>query len=549
MFLCRGVLTIEIDFIMESMIMKLRHTCIVLALAIVRHSYCVCGLVADILLHDIGCGVTFSVVRSLRFSVNCGMLISTTFRPAHYSQGCLSRWPILLVYRNYATTGLPRLSETVSLAVGGNGFVQLKVSRPRASLNNDNKILVRLPSGPYPEDSTKTSITFPDTRDLVKHFPDVTFVDLQYRLGRKSNAQQELDHRFPTPIHDVFAAWDYIINKDSPHNRNSEGNVQQPKICLYGRNIGGALALTLALTNPTQIHAVAVQEPLVDWPILDELASIESDQPSNSSAGRIKGAGRKHDEREALAAAARELIKLRTRIFRTPSGYFDSFASPVLFLRAPGRDTPTTKTAMPLEEDLGVTDKTIMRYGDDEDDSETIEYKNNAFGPYDDDWHTIGIPSTSNKHTASETSSVIDSSPSTENSNTPLEQPLTDLSYWTPRNISEQPPSSSPRRRKVLRRWPPIAQPEDVVLPYINIILNKPDSSNYADINETHHTDLSPVLRSQGLELLELLRRACFWGREKSFAEERVTLTEISADNVKDQDKILEWLRMRLADG
>jgi len=446
------------------------------------------------------------------------------------------------------------VAETVSLAVGGNGFVQLKISRPKAPLNTNNKILVRLPAGPYPEDSAEPPTTILDSRSLAKHFPDVTFIDLQYRLGGHPKAQQELDHRFPTPIHDVFTAWDYIANKHSPHNTIFAGNVQQPKICLYGTNIGGALALTLALTNPINIHAVALQEPLVDWPILDELAStIESDhQPSNPSPGKIKSAGRKHDEREALAAAARELIKLRTNIFRTPSGYFDSFASPVLFLRAPGRDTPTTKTATVLE-DIESVGRTTIQYSDDreKDGSRMNGYGNNAFGPYDDDWHTVGIPSTSNTHsTASVSSATIDSSPTTENnSNNTLEQPLTDLSYWnSPNDQSEIPPipqpSSSPRRRKVLRRWPPTAQqPEEVLLPHINIILtnnNTPDRQKY--------TDISPVLRVQGLELLDLLRRACFWGREKSVAEERVVLTELDGGDVDEKAKVVEWLRTRLGE-
>ncbi|KAJ9650050.1 hypothetical protein H2198_010628 [Neophaeococcomyces mojaviensis] len=442
----------------------------------------------------------------------------------------------------YVSTPLPRLTETVSLAVGGNGFVDLEISRPQTHLKR-NKILVHLPAGPFPNGSAPKPTAIFGIKDIAKDFSDTTLINLRYRLSSQS-AQQELDHRFPTPIHDVFAAWDYITDHHSPHNHGFSNN-RQPKICLYGANIGGALALTLALTNPAQIHAVAIEEPLVDWPILDELADVGSNESSSTLPIRMKSATRKHGEREALAVAAEALIKLRTNLFRTPSGYFDSFASPTLFLRAPGRDTPITKTAAPLEEELVVVDGATIRYGEEEDEIGLVEYDGNAFGPYDDDWHTVEIPNHARRHSILKTANAVDTSLSADDSNESTEQPTTDLSYWTAESVPEQSPAP-PRRRKVLRRWPPVAQLEDVVLPYVNIILSHSQPPNLSDSGEAHYTDISPVVRTQGIELLELLRRACFWGREKGVAEERVILMELDVDDPNRRDHVIEYLRSRL---
>jgi hypothetical protein len=71
------------------------------------------------------------------------------------------------------------------------------------------------------------------------------------------------------------------------------------------------------------------------------------------------------------------------------------------------------------------------------------------------------------------------------------------------------------------------------MLPYVKVFVQDP--SNPPDIpgSEAEAVDMNlghaALMRAQGAELVELMRRACFFGREKSFAEERVRLYEESS--------------------
>lgn len=431
-------------------------------------------------------------------------------------------------FRLLSSSSHPYRNEVVAVPVGGKGHVDLKITSPKSSVQSQN-VLVCLPAGPCPHDHASTAST--DASDqLAKHFPDTTIVDLQYRLAAKDGSQT--DHRFPTPIHDIFTAWDEIYQQACGRSveQSTEKNVQnEHKICLYGSHIGGALALSLALTNPDQVHAVAVKDPLVDWPILDEIAS-EASKTSKT---------RKNEKREALGTAAQALIKLRTHLFRSPSGYFDPFASPTLFLRAPGRDTPLTKTAAP-EVLVEQFDGAPIRYGDEEDEVGVVDYGRDDYGPYDDDWHATEIEKIRKKEYRIDRDSDVPSTPS--------ESPVNSSSNDTSDSNTVSSTTSNiivpARRRKVLRRWPPVGYSEEATLPYVNVILTQPC---LATSGVAAGTDISPVTRLQGRELVDLLRRACFWGRDKAFAEERVVLTDRQqlAEIEADFDTTMTWLRNR----
>ena len=202
----------------------------------------------------------------------------------------------------------------------------------------------------------------------------------------------------------------------------------------------------LALTSPNLIHSLQVTEPLVDWVGLDERMA-KAKNPC---------------EQKALA----HLLTLRYRLFPSPSAYFDPFASPMLFLRAPGRDTPATKSSSSAETDE-------HRYPETNTDAD-------AFGPYDDD--------------------------------------MTSASQQT-----------SPKRRKILRRWPPVGRPEDAMLPHTMIMLKEGGG-------------LAGILRAQGLEMADLMRKTCFWGSEKGLGEKRVR-TQTLADGSSAIDELVKWSR------
>ncbi len=248
-------------------------------------------------------------------------------------------------------------------------------------------------------------------------------------------------HTFPLPIHDAAIAFDYILRNLTNHVR--------PSISLLGSRIGGTLATTLALTSPNLIHSVAVSEPIVDWVNL----GTESEEGPDT----LTPSKRKTKPGPYPSADANSLLSLRSKLFPKPDNYFDPFASPTLFLRAPGRDCPQPECDPAAE----------------------------AYGPYDDDAHMR--------------SHSVPSSQSQEEDPAPV-RPI--------------------KRRKVLRRWPPNALPESVRLPYFRVYVS----------NDQHGEGL--VLRQQGEELVELMKRVCFYGLDKGVAEERVGLNVLGRDEM-----------------
>lgn len=285
---------------------------------------------------------------------------------------------------------------------------------------------------------------------LASCLPTTTIVTLNYRLSPIPSP-----HTFPSPVFDTLKAFDFIRSTKAPHNDG-----QKPKLSLFGSHIGGLLATTLALTEPTAVHALAVSEPVVDWVSLDE---NEEENKTRSSSTRRRPSMSPPDPTR--------LLSIRSKLFRTPETYFDAFASPILFLRAPGRDYPSDNLGPFLT---------------------SPSYAVQAFGPYDDD---------------------LDADPSTS-------------SY------------QSPKRRKVLRRWPP--NTADPTLPPHTCVYVRDASGGEAG-----------ELRAQGEELVELMRRACFYGREKGIGEARVQLQKVADEPQSDTDGIIGireaavWLRQK----
>ena len=282
----------------------------------------------------------------------------------------------------------------------------------------------------------------------------------------------------------------------------------------------------LALTMPNAIDTVVVEDPIVDWVILDELLqNSDMEMPAKRKGSTSIDALNAVDQ----ANAAKQLIDIRTKLFPTPSSYFDAFASPTLFVRAPGRDTPRTHAeALGLLGQPPILTEDACEYGANhpndpplklhpaadivnETKADAVAESAGSFGPYDDD---IPLPPhRSNNNSASPTTS------SSSNSST---SPTTS-NYSLPEDASHH----QVKRRKVLRRWPPNHRSEDISLPLFNIIISPQLTNNPHHLSESDKLDLAvqEILRTQGTEFAELLKRACFFGRERSVAEEGVTLT------------------------
>jgi hypothetical protein len=182
-----------------------------------------------------------------------------------------------------------------------------------------------------------------------------TVVTVNYRLGTQSDPSlvdarsPAALYKFPTPVHDTSAGLDWILR-----------NLHPARLSVFGSHVGGSLALMLALTEASVVKAVAVFEPICDWVGLDDYCLIPSDaEESARKTGLWEGTmdekmgmyselqapvmQQQANPRRGLIAASPDLASLlgaREQLFDAPSRYFDPFASPILFLRTPGRDCP-----------------------------------------------------------------------------------------------------------------------------------------------------------------------------------------------------------------
>lgn len=142
-----------------------------------------------------------------------------------------------------------------------------------------------------------------------------TVAQVNYRLSSK--------FPYPTPIHDVLAGYDWIIEHLLPKRSITRPGRSDHvgRIAVVGELIGGSLATMLALTECRRgepgVTAAAVNSPIVDWVLPEDI-----------------------DE------SAESLLQARQDFFAKPAAYFDPFASPILFFRTPGAEVPVIKPEM-----------------------------------------------------------------------------------------------------------------------------------------------------------------------------------------------------------
>jgi hypothetical protein len=130
-------------------------------------------------------------------------------------------------------------------------------------------------------------------------------------------------YKYPTPVHDTLAGFDWISQ-----------NLQPVQLGILGSHIGGSLALMLALTESKSLHAVTALEPVCDWVEFDEYCTIAPDENEDSSPRRVKW------QQSMGPPDLVPLLQARERFFQTLERYFDAFASPILFLRSAGSYAP-----------------------------------------------------------------------------------------------------------------------------------------------------------------------------------------------------------------
>ncbi|WEW58104.1 hypothetical protein PRK78_003571 [Emydomyces testavorans] len=464
----------------------------------------------------------------------------------------------------------PRFNEYVEhLPVRHGGNITLRILEPVTSrVTSDSRVLLYLPPGPvfaFPSSDISHPILIGNQQHagsahLLASASLSTIVTVHYRLGQEPHPdEQASSFKFPTPIYDTLAGFDWIFQ-----------NLRPAQIGVFGNHIGGSLALMLALTEPRSIFAVAAQDPICDWVGLDDYCMIESEknddviqdketfsihETNGHDGSGHKKRGRKKKPQKPVPPDLLPLLKARNELFHSPRNYFDSFASPALFLRTTGKYCPTRFPAVLTGSNHPVP---VIKPAKEE-----------------DLWLLTAF--TLEKQEA-EAESNISASP---------RHPV--------------------RRRRVLSRWPPVGLDygadtfrstgykgdalNSVALPNVRIFIHsnldlgetrseqessqpdtvdelssqleqmalKPNKSSHdeklASSPEHKHCHSTPrgslpdmskineetVLAAQGAEMVQLMHSACFWGREKGFGENRVKLIRVPyRDNSQSKDAMCE---------
>ncbi|KAK2871846.1 hypothetical protein FQN49_002771 [Arthroderma sp. PD_2] len=498
------------------------------------------------------------------------------------------------IHRRLSSAAARYLREdVVQVPVGSSGNVTLSVLSPiEKPASSHSNVIIYLPPGPLFERSQyrrKHGSSTSNGAGAAKPAPSSllpsenlaittlsTTVTIKYRLGRVRVDGKQKSYKYPTPIHDTLAGLDWAVNEFQPDN-----------VFVFGRHVGGSLAIMLALTESRGLKAVAAEDPVCDWVGLDDYCITDidtnaSNRTANSHTEELevdhgtsidtqdgdtvastRKRGRKKKEPPPTPPDLVPLLEARRRFFPTPEKYFDAFSSPTLFLRTSGKYIPLTFPSY----------FTGSRFP-------TPVLKQQPKTEADALYMTDLLSST--PAASSPPTSTDDSATGEDN-----EPPLTSL-------------IKPVRRRKVLSRWPPSgldygleayeaknrwAKREETVLPNVRIFVHDRDAEaveqkedqgtaassaeekDKEDLNaqmeainlDECHTGFEgatqssqsyrkprsssrfrgslrnigkisgeTVLARQGKEMVSLMHNACFWGREKGSAERCVKLVPLS---------------------
>ncbi|TPR04460.1 FAD binding domain family protein [Aspergillus niger] len=342
-----------------------------------------------------------------------------------------------------------------------------------------------------------------------------TIVTVNYRLGNSPASPNELTinrnpYKYPTPIHDTLPGFDWV-----------QKTLQPQRLGILGTHMGGSLALMLSLTEARSIQAVAAIDPICDWTSLDEHCIQQP--PSSDADGHIISSSRRKGPRGG-GTAPRDLVPLltaRKAFFSTPEKYSDAFASPLLFLRSPGKNVP----------------RLFPEY---------------LTGP------EYPVPVLKARDSVSAEDDLIDY--------------FWDVYLGEEDSMSEMSSNGEtkrgpPRRRKAISRWPPFGldygnsgpawhnpghgiKRLEMELPWVRIFTQADDSVSESKAPVKSKNTKPSVLSQQAKEMIDVMRRSCFWGREKGYSESRVTLSLYPHDQQVDDARELAglWLRGKMAD-
>lgn len=453
-------------------------------------------------------------------------------------------------------------------------------------------VILYLPPGPIFQPGNKGKRSTSNARDLqngesgpdsfrIQHYlasiTSSTVVTVHYRLGTVKDDQPPQPHEtdeavdskpgvdaivgftpssrhyaFPVPIHDTLAVFDWV-----------QETFQPTQLSVLGTHIGGSIALALALTEAQSVHAVAVVEPICDWTGLDRYCMVEEEDKRVDNAGGgmlnpdfddeyIEEPGYKdHDHspdhdvleesgtpkslrkgRKPPSPAPPDLLTLleaRETYFTKPEKYFDPFASPLLFLRSPGKGVPAKFPQYRTGSDYPVP---ILKRGMSGDAMLDL-------------WDGVEIPPGVIEVNGEYIQTEARSSASGDAMKVYVPRYRKALTRWPPFGIDNGFPGvrwlGSHRRLKRLQ----------MTLPWVKFYIREdlnPNADANANANDNPNAkkqnlptppptpELKPrrrqkkrrgstVLAQQSDEMVDIMRRACFWGRAKDHSEKGVVLS------------------------
>lgn len=382
-----------------------------------------------------------------------------------------------------------------------------------------------------------------------------TIVTVHYRLGTfkspiadgeaktgtstdsvKSSSESDplIQYKYPLPIHDTLAVLDWV-----------QETFQPSQTSVLGTHIGGSLALMLALTESNSLHAVAVLEPVCDWTGLDEYCAISEEeqrkyqqQDEYADAGldsdMTLGSGPNSDPelhgvipglyrrtrrgRKTPSIAPPDLIPLleaRQSLFYIAQQYFDPFASPMLFVRSPATGIPSKFPQYLTGSEYPVP---------------VLQSKLHPEEMPLDLWDAIDMQDEGELQGADDGWRGMSDGISLPTLHIPLFRRK--ILRWPPFGLDYGLSSATwihPNRR--LKRL-------EMTLPYVHIFFRDPNTTtNKASKkpkqkpHKKRKQAPETILAHQANDMAQALRRACFFGREKGFAEAGVLISRIAGEH------------------
>ena len=187
-------------------------------------------------------------------------------------------------------------------------------------------IVLYLPQGPFNPRAEPRDIL----SQLASLAPQSTFVRVNYRFNSPV--------RFPTPIHDAVAGYDWVLE----NLVDSSSSTSRPSlhIGVCGELLGGSLAAMLALTecekSRSSITSAYISSPILDWTFPD---SVPLAVPAKSKTSKVSKTAtpipswNRSNSKQGLKTS--DLLTARAGLFQHLQNTLDPFASPLLFLRTP----------------------------------------------------------------------------------------------------------------------------------------------------------------------------------------------------------------------